>query len=391
LDGTKTLEVISGSYGLVFTWRSSVNLRRDARQDLVALAKLAISRLSTASSAGGDSSVPATASSVGTEQARRSSLTGLLMLMLAFPSELFNRTLKAHYRTVQGWLGPWERLDRKVMATIRSQPQWAGFSAFMVIGALLAALLDPTLGLNMGSLALVLGLVVSRAVVTVAFALPEMIFMRRRHRLRGQVEMLPAALALAAACVLVSRLAHFQPGYLYGVIVGIGFARKLSREDEGRVAAWAAGWVLVVSLAAWFAWTPVVNRISGGDTSFPILFVDAVLATTFVIGIETLVIGLLPMQVLHGRALFDWSRRVWGVLYALCGFVFVWVLIHPASDFVGTTHESGQVGRAMVPFVVFGAISVGFWLSLRKRAPSPLELEPVAPAPIGADGPNAPR
>jgi hypothetical protein len=404
VGGTERLEVISGSYGMTFNWDGSINLRRDPRQDLVALAKLAISRLSAASSAGGSSS---SARSVApAAPAGRSSLpgafpdptkvdtsakalgvsallTGLLMLMLAFPSELFNRTLKLHYRTVRGWLGPWARLDERVTERVGAWPQWQRFGTFMVIGGLLGALLDPSLGFDVGSVALVLGLVVSRAVITVVFALPEVLYMRRRHQLRGQVQALPAALAVAAVCVVLSRLAGFQPGYLYGVIVGISFARELSRAERGQVAAWAAGCVLVVSLGAWFAWIPVVDAINGGDTSFPILFIDAVLATIFVIGVQTVVIGLLPLRVLDGEALKAWSRRIWGSLYGCGLFLFVWVLLHPVSDFVGTTHEGGQVGRAMVPFLVFGAISIGFWLYLRNRPPSPLEPEPLAPAATG--------
>ena len=245
----------------------------------------------------------------------------------------------------------------------------------MIVGAALASLLDPTLGWNLGSLALVLGLVVSRGVVTVAFAVPEVIFMRRRYHLAGRFEALPGALAVAAICVLVSRLAGFQPGYLYGVIVGIEFGRQLSRVEKGRVAAWAAGWVLFVSVAAWFAWIPVVNAIGGGNTDFVVLFADAVLATVFVTGVEAVVIGLLPLQLLKGKEVLAWSRRTWAALYVVGAFLFVYVLVHPESGFVGTNHAGGSITRAMAPFLVFGTASIALWLYFRNRAEPPPDVE----------------
>src|SRR6202011_2292005 len=99
-----------------------------------------------------------------------------------------------HYRTVRAWFGPLARLDQRATAAVGAWPQWIAFTVFMVVGGLFASLLDPTLGWNVGSLALVLGLVASRAVITVVFALPEMIVMRRRYQLRGRFEVLPGAL-----------------------------------------------------------------------------------------------------------------------------------------------------------------------------------------------------
>jgi len=414
-DGSdSTLVFLSGPFEVKVTVQHRTKASADLEADTIALAKLALSRLPAGSDAAtpgaGGSSSPAQSPAESAVPERSSLpgsfpdptqvdtspkalgvsalLTGLLMLMVAFPSELFDRTLKTHYRTVRGWFGPLAQLDQRINTKIRTRPQWVRFAGFMVIGGVLAAFVDPTLGWNLGSVALVLGLIVSRAVVTVAFALPEAIFMRNKYRLGGRFEALPAALAVAALCVLVSRLAHFEPGYLYGIIVGIEFSRKLARDEHGRLAAWAAGWVLVVSIAAWFAWIPVVNAISGGDTSFPILFIDAAVGMIFPIGIATLVIGLLPMRVLDGKALYDWSRRGWLALWLTGGFLFVWVLIHPESNFVGTTQQGGDVTRAMVPFFVFGVISLGLWAYLRNRPPSPLEFESVAGARAAAEPRN---
>ena len=43
------------------------------------------------------------------------------------------------------------------------------------------------------------------------------------------VRALPATLLVGVLCVLVSRIADFQPGYLYGLIIGFFFARGVDR------------------------------------------------------------------------------------------------------------------------------------------------------------------
>jgi len=56
------------------------------------------------------------------------------------------------------------------------------------------------------------------AVVTMGFGLPVLIYMRWKSGDKGELRVLPGTIILAAVCVFVSRVLHFQPGYLYGLI-----------------------------------------------------------------------------------------------------------------------------------------------------------------------------
>ena len=80
-------------------------------------------------------------------------------------------------------------------------------------------------------------------------------FVRRRDSgVSLSVRALPGALVVAAACVLLSRVVGFEPGYLYGVLAGLVVGGALSAVDEGKQAALASGVTALVALAAWLGW-----------------------------------------------------------------------------------------------------------------------------------------
>src|SRR4029079_2196352 len=107
------------------------------------------------------------------------------------------------------------------------------------------------------SAAELLGLVLSLLVVGFVFTIPELVHMRRRYRDRAALKILPIGLVVAALCVFASRVLHFQPGYLYGGIVGVAFARKLAADEDGRMEAESTIAMLVTAIVAWLAWALV--------------------------------------------------------------------------------------------------------------------------------------
>ena len=58
---------------------------------------------------------------------------------------------------------------------------------------------------------------------------------------------------MRSSASLVSRLSDFQPGYLYGLIVGFFFAHAVTHEVEGKAEAAAAGVSLIAAFVAWIA------------------------------------------------------------------------------------------------------------------------------------------
>ena len=171
-----------------------------------------------------------------------------------------------------------------------------------------------------------LGILVGLLFITAAFDLPLRLFHRRRTGDAGHLKALWWTLGVAVICVVISRLMQFEPGYLYGLIVAIVFTTALTVRNEG-IGVWlASGWLLALSIIAWLllGWT----RAAGGDTWLS-LFLETVLATFVVAGIETLVIGLLPMRFLPGDPLFGWKRTAWFPLFAAAVFAYLMIIIDP--------------------------------------------------------------
>ena len=101
-----------------------------------------------------------------------------------------------------------------------------GMLGFIFLSALLYAFLDPTFGLSLTSLATFLGLALGLFIVMVAYGLPLVLF-SRTHSISLTVRALPATLFIAVVCVVISRVVSFQPGYVYGLVIGFFFAHSI--------------------------------------------------------------------------------------------------------------------------------------------------------------------
>ena len=179
-----------------------------------------------------------------------------------------------------------------------------GVWVFLLLTALIYGFLSPTFGLNIESLILFLGLLVGLAFITAAFDLPLAHPPPPLKHDGGVLRALWWTLLVAVLCVVVSRLAGFQPGYLYGLIISIVFVTEISTRDEG-IGVWLASiWLLALSFVAWLLLGIVRTR---AVTRHGVVHPDR--AGTFVVaGIEALVIGLLPMRFLPGHPLFEWRE-----------------------------------------------------------------------------------
>ena len=319
-----------------------------------------------------------------------------LILVIVFPCELFNGTLEENYDEVRGWFTRAFGALRKARAHLPPTPGWLIFPFFAVVMAGLYGLLDPNFGFDETSLLLFLGLLAGLIIVTIGFDLPSMLHVRF---LRGErVELTPyvGTLIVAGVCVLVSRLAHFQPGYLYGLVAGFSFAGRLNRRDEGRALAISAASVFVVSILAYLLWVPVKDAAEQPNPAVLALIGDAALATVFVAGLETAMFGLIPVRFLDGAKVIAWDKRGWALLMGLGAFGFVHVVLDPKAGLVGWRDDTSAL-TVLALFVGFGGVSVAFWGYFRLRhrgeeegpggspeGPAPPTEPELAPAPPGA-------
>ncbi|HEV2890218.1 MAG TPA: FGLLP motif-containing membrane protein [Frankiaceae bacterium] len=293
-------------------------------------------------------------------------VTALLMLLIAFPSELFNNTLEQHYDEVRGWFG--RRGPRKPAVERPRGLRVVTFGAYAAAAAVLYALLDRDASFDGRTARLWLGLLAGIVVVTLVFSAATLRYHRARGS-RGAIEVLPGTLLVAVACVVVSRVTGFEPGYMYGILGGFAFAKALPARDEGRAATLSAAWVLVAALLAWLVWLPVNDAVEDGNASLLMGLLDTTLAAIAVGGVQGLVIGLLPLRSLQGHTIARWDRRVWATVYGLVMFVFVHLLLHPSSGFGGDA-AAAPFWTWLGLFAGFGVVSVAFWGYFARRPSS---------------------
>ena len=233
------------------------------------------------------------------------------------------------------------------------------FIVVVLVGALFGALLDPRFGANARTAESYIAIV---ATVVLGTLLPALVTAMYHRAGTGHapyhLEALPGGLLIAAGCVLVSRVADFQPGYLYGVVAGVAFTRSLAKKQKGHVVALSTVTTLAVSIVAWFAWVPV-DRIAEKPGAFAgLVIADDFLGSMFVGGLVGTVIGLVPLEFLPGWTLRQWHRGVWAGLFALASFGVV--------DFLLLNHhqrhasDRSSIVTTVVLFVMFAGGSVVF-------------------------------
>jgi hypothetical protein len=305
-------------------------------------------------------------------------VTVVLILTAAFPSELFNSTLDENYDEVRGWFGlaPLaSRGDRAIGGSLLI------FGGFVAVSGVLYSALSPEFGLNRSSIALALGFCLSLVIVTVLFRLPALFVVHLRFHEWAKLRVLPGTAVVAALCVLLSRLLHFQPGYLYGLIAGLSLRHQLAKDTTGRVT-WAAGLaILAISVLAWFGRAPLASAAARPHAGFWVILAEACLTTLFVVGLESIVISMIPLRFLEGGKLTAWSRAAWLTVFGLGAYAFVHILLQPTSGYVADTAGASRF-VVIALFVGFGVLSIAFWAYFRfrpERTPAPREVAPAAP------------
>ncbi|MCU1455811.1 MAG: hypothetical protein JWN46_3957, partial [Acidimicrobiales bacterium] len=293
-------------------------------------------------------------------------VAAVIVLLIAFPAHVFNLTLAENYDEVLGWVRPSKQRVLRARRIWSDAPTWVSVGGLAVIGALLFGFLDPRFGFNRGSFALLLGLITALVIVTGVYDVARARYLQRRFGVQSYVRGYPGGLVVAALLVMFSRVAHFNPGYLFGVFTALNFRQAVDERDDGRGVAVASLWLLGVAVVSWFAWGPVSEAAIRPNPSFAVLLLDAVLSTIWIAGVQGMVFGLLPLRFMDGEKVVAWSRRGWVVIYALGTFAFIHTMLNPGPG-VGQAHRS--VLPALLLFLVFAVGSFLFWAYFRFRPP----------------------
>ena len=286
---------------------------------------------------------------------RSLALAALLVLLVGFPAELFNQTVEENAPRIRR---AFARLPRPRLPRL---PAAAQLAAFTVLAAVLTSFADPGQGLDRAALLTAAGLLVAIPVTLLAFEVPVELWCRRQGAGRAALRVLPFALVIAAALAVLSRVAGFEPAYVYGLIAGYAVlaARALTPRAAGQAVLAGSVSLLAVSLLAWAAW----RALGGPDGTLAADLADSVLAAVAVVGVEGLVFALVPLRFLDGEALWRWGRLRWAAAYLVAAFVFVHVLLSSRADRI----TASEAGRMLALFAAFGLASVAFWAWFRFR------------------------
>jgi hypothetical protein len=294
-------------------------------------------------------------------------LGALLVLLVGFPAELFNSTYEENEGTIRHWLSRFTRRKERENRPV-ARP-WAAF-AFFAVAAALTTLVDPTFDFGWTGATVFAGFAVAIPLTMAAYAYPAEWYQRRASKITGRFQVIALALLVAALLTLMSRLVHFVPGYVYGLIAGFAARRKLSKSQEAKSVLTGAACVFGLSVVAWIVWGKYDAVAQGSHASHAEAIFGAVLAQLAILGITSVVFGLMPFKFMDGYELRTWNLTGWIGVYAVAAFWFALVLIRGNPDVLQKHHPLVAFAEPFILFFVFGFLSVLFWLYFRLH-PSP--------------------
>ncbi len=320
-----------------------------------------------------------------------------LVFALAFGSlsTVFNSTLKENHAVIAGWFAPitrpsrraWERLFAehaeeekrgaltRIAAKIPLRRVWQPL-AIVTLSAVVYGFLDPAFGFSMDGLGLLISLAVAVGVTTYTYEGLQSLISSRRLGAPARVRMFPAAIVIAVVCVVISRVMSFHPGYVFGIVGGLAFSSATEPDSKrfGRTVLLSAAVLLLVSLGAWFAAIPAAAAAenTGG---FLAVTVQASLIAVFVMGLEALLFGLLPLGFMDGEKVMRFSKVAWLAAFSVVAFAFWHILLNPSSTYLDSLGQKNVV-MMLVLLVVYGLITLVMYLysdralgSRRHRSP----------------------
>jgi hypothetical protein len=302
---------------------------------------------------------------------RSAGLVLATVTLVAFPFQLFNKTLEENYERLRAVVGLRRRLIEEQEGGVLEGLMLFGL---LVLTGFLYAFLSPDFGWNRTTLVSWIGLAGATLVTGIGFAIPIVLYRTVRTHERGRLRVLPGSLLPAIVSVVLSRVVNFQPGYIYGVLAVWVFREELGKAVQGRLAAATSVFILVVSLAAWLGRAPVARAAARPGASIGLVVAELLLGGVFLLGLESLLINLLPLRFLDGSRILAWNKAVWTALFAVTAFAVYHVLLGPRSGYVGKATGSQLV--VLVLYAGFGVFSVGFWAYFRLR-PAPRRPGPA--------------
>jgi len=226
--------------------------------------------------------------------------------------------------------------------------------------------LEPEVGLiSAERFGLLLTLFISAMVVS-ALEVGSDLYAHRRWapaiRVESKVQWI--GIAIAVACVLLSRALDFKPGYLYGIVGAMVLMPKLTdTADSGKRAIFVLLSIFAGGFILWLATALLPSTL---------VELEPLFLTIFLISLQEVFFQLFPLAMTEGGDIWSWRRGVWFVFFTVVFFCFYHFLLNPNASDVQALQQNG-VQTLLILILFFGLATSTLWLLFpyrlgRKRA-----------------------
>ena len=291
-----------------------------------------------------------------------------LVIILFIAGTLFNSTFKNNYEALESWFGRVRRRFSGSRFTKGIRSPFLEFLLIILVSAAINSFVDPSMGFSREGLILFIAMLVGVTLLTYGYDGVQALTMSKGFHIPARVKSFPLAIPIAIVFVLVSRLVGFNAGLLFGFVGAFAIVSSIHKPDlrqSSSAILAASAVVLVFSLLAFFLRQPLASLAP----TFWVQMADTTLVAIFVLCLEGVVFGLIPLTVLDGGTLYSWKKWVWAVLFFIAVFEFWYIIINPGN--ILTEAVSGAKFVTMVSTIgLFVLFALAFWVyfQFKKRA-----------------------
>ena len=307
-------------------------------------------------------------------------LTLLVILLFGLTSAVFNSTIDDNRDEIAGWFarlgstlgfiaGPLGRLDHglKGAADRANVSTLARVFVVLALSGLIYGFLSPDFGLNEKSLYLFVALVIGLGFATYLQEGGTTFLAERRYHVPSSVRLFGAGIAVAIVCVLVSRLAGLQPGFLYGFIASsvILAPASLDRRTSANLVIWPSIALLVASILAWLVMGPLTLAARADASPLNVLG-NTIAASIFVGGLEGVFYSMIPLSFMDGAVVWRWSRIAWVLIFGVTTFLFWQLVINQYTAYLDAFRQP-TILAILAILLVYGTLTIGTWAFFEYR------------------------
>ena len=279
------------------------------------------------------------------------SFSVLGLLVIGFPADLFNRTLRTNYARIAR-VFPWMGRDR--LPSSSGRRQIVAFLASCAIAGLIGSLQKVQEWSPRGVLTIAASVAFGYLVTAGVYEAAVRTAGSRLGLPKRQFRAFPGALPLVGMFVAISTLGGLQPAYLYGHLAGSVASSDKPPPTRARALETVVASVALLALG-------LVCWIARGFVSSPLA--SSLLAGCSVVALNRLAFGLVPITFFDGAAITMHSRLMWASLYVPVLTLFVLLILLPAGQ---RAPGAGVAAAAMLPFLAFALLSLTLWFWFRR-------------------------